>query len=130
MTTPTNATDTFDLPEELAEAPVQFWTCLNRDHKTVTWQGDIASCGECGLTSDMTRRRDKLVAERVRADERTHIAAMVRHYFAASDDPLCEDVRILCGRIERGEHSAAPAPGEQETMAPEQAAIARDLPQK
>lgn len=40
----------------------------------------------------------------VRASERAQIVAMIRHYFAAAEDPLYEDVRILCGRIERGEH--------------------------
>ncbi|WP_436759363.1 helix-turn-helix domain-containing protein [Streptosporangium sp. V21-05] len=51
--------------------------------------------------------------EQARADERARISAMVRHYFAASDDPLFEDVRILCGRIERGEHAAPAVKGDQ-----------------
>lgn len=48
------------LPEDIRKAiertPIQFWTCLNRDHQTVTWNGDVASCDTCGLTSEMTQR--------------------------------------------------------------------------
>ena len=51
------------------------------------------------------------IAERVRREERAAIARMVRHYFAAVDDPLYEDVRILCERIERGEHLPARTTG-------------------
>ncbi|MGW4422567.1 hypothetical protein [Streptosporangium sp. NPDC004631] len=46
-------------------------------------------------------------AEQGRAEERAAIARMVRSHFAAVDDPLYEDVRILCERIERGEHLPA-----------------------
>ena len=38
----------------LEGARMQFWTCLNPDHRTVTWVGDVASCDTCGLTSAMT----------------------------------------------------------------------------
>jgi len=46
----------------------------------------------------------------IQRQERAAIAKGLKHYFAASDDPLYEDVRILCGRIERGEYSTRPAP--------------------
>lgn len=39
--------------------------------------------------------------------ERAAIVKNIRHYFAASDDPLFEDVKVLCGRIERGEYGAS-----------------------
>lgn len=40
------------------------------------------------------------------AAERAAIIKGIKDYFAAVDDPVYEDVRILCGRIERGEYSA------------------------
>ena len=45
-----------DLPEEVLNAPVRFWMCLNREHKNVTWESDVATCPDCGLTSEMTNR--------------------------------------------------------------------------
>jgi hypothetical protein len=54
-----------------------FWMCMNRDHAdtgTVTWEGEVARCGVCGLTSDMTRRWLTLVRE----DERQRVV----HYLA------------------------------------------------
>ncbi|MFD0885755.1 hypothetical protein ACFQ08_14485 [Streptosporangium algeriense] len=36
--------------------------------------------------------------------ERAAIVELIREYFAPVDDPLYEDVRILCERITRGEH--------------------------
>lgn len=53
-------------PPELLSARVQFWTCLNKAHRTVTWNGDVATCGTCGLTSEMTRRYANDVARYVR----------------------------------------------------------------
>lgn len=38
------------------------------------------------------------------AAERAAIVELIREYFAPVDDPLYEDVRILCERITRGEH--------------------------
>lgn len=40
------------------------------------------------------------------AAEREAIVKGIRWYFAPVDDPLYEDVRILCDRILRGEYSA------------------------
>jgi hypothetical protein len=53
-----------------------FWTCMNRDHAdtgTVTWEGEVARCDVCGLTSDATRRWLGLVRE----DERQRIVAFL-----------------------------------------------------
>lgn len=36
--------------------------------------------------------------------ERAAIITGIKEYFAASDDPLYDDVQTLCGRIERGEY--------------------------
>ncbi|MEV7013333.1 hypothetical protein [Streptosporangium sp. NPDC051022] len=77
-------------------------TLWNRDYQP----GPEAEIG--GYIYDIADRVAGLVEElreQVRAEERAAIARMVRHYFAAADDPLYEDVRILCGRIERGEHA-------------------------
>lgn len=54
----------------LLAAPVLFWTCLNPDHRDVTWTGDTATCPDCGLTSQMTSHYD----QRVRANERAKAA--------------------------------------------------------
>jgi hypothetical protein len=39
-----------------AGTKIMFWTCLNDDHKHVTWTEDVATCDTCGLTSEMTAR--------------------------------------------------------------------------
>lgn len=45
-----------DLPAEILNAPVRFWMCINRDHKSVVWEDDIARCPDCGVTNAMTTR--------------------------------------------------------------------------
>ncbi|MGW0805267.1 hypothetical protein [Nonomuraea sp. NPDC002799] len=40
------------------------------------------------------------------AAERAAIVEGIKSYFAPVDDPLYEDVRILCDRITRGEYGA------------------------
>lgn len=50
-----------EFPAELLNAPVRFWICINREHKNVTWDGDVATCPDCGLTSEMTKRYAALV---------------------------------------------------------------------
>lgn len=69
------------IPEEVLNAPVTFWTCLNRAHETVTWDGDVASCDTCGLTSQMTQRRAALI----RADERRKVAEEIAVAIEAVD---------------------------------------------
>jgi hypothetical protein len=67
-----------ELPDDIRKAiertPIQFWMCLNRDHQTVTWSGDVASCDTCGLTSEMTQRFTRSI--------RTHMA---EHVLKVSD---------------------------------------------
>lgn len=58
-----------DLWGALGSAKVRFWRCLNPAHETVTWEGDVATCGTCGLNSDMTRRYARNV--------RTHVLAQM-----------------------------------------------------
>jgi hypothetical protein len=61
-----------DVRRAVERAPIQFWTCLNHDHKFVTWTGDVARCDDCGLTSEMTNEWMRLVraaALREAADE-------------------------------------------------------------
>ena len=57
----------------LAGAKIMSWTCLNKDHKHVTWTGDVATCDTCGLTSEMTARFARAVQayERERAGGET-----------------------------------------------------------
>lgn len=59
-----------ELPAEIANAPVRFWMCINPDHRSVVWDGDVATCLDCGVTSDMTARYAKVV----RGHERSLIA--------------------------------------------------------
>lgn len=67
-----------EIPDDVREAinrtPIAFWTCLNSDHDAVTWNGDIATCDTCGLTSEMTQRFTRSV--------RTHMA---EHVLKVSD---------------------------------------------
>lgn len=44
------------------------------------------------------------VEREVLTAQRAELVKGIREYFAAADDPLYEDVRILCDRIERGEY--------------------------
>ncbi|GIH70310.1 hypothetical protein [Sphaerimonospora thailandensis] len=62
------------------------------------------------LIAMMEEIADQAMAKKtaaIRAEERAAIIVGIRAYFAPVDDPLHEDVRILCGRIERGEYSPA-----------------------
>ena len=57
MATPQGTHARIRTPEWLSAlegARMQFWTCLNPAHRTVTWSADVASCDTCGLTSAMT----------------------------------------------------------------------------
>jgi DNA-binding LacI/PurR family transcriptional regulator len=45
------------------------------------------------------------IADEVREERAANIAG-IKAYFAAVDDPLYEDVEILCGRIKRGEYGS------------------------
>jgi hypothetical protein len=67
------AADGDELMDMLKNVRVQFWTCLNKAHMYVTWTDDVASCDTCGLTSEMTRKRDALV----RAHERSRVAEQI-----------------------------------------------------
>lgn len=62
-----------ELEEAFKNVRFRFWTCINKAHRYVTWNGDVASCDTCGLTSEMTRKRDVLV----RADERCKVADQI-----------------------------------------------------
>jgi len=44
------------LEELLGALPARLWHCLQPNHSNVEWDGDVARCPDCGLTSDMTRR--------------------------------------------------------------------------
>lgn len=43
------------LEELLGSLPARLWHCLQPDHRNVDYDGDVARCPDCGLTSDMTR---------------------------------------------------------------------------
>jgi hypothetical protein len=68
-----------------------FWTCLNEEHKRVTWTGDVAACDTCGLTSEMTAR----FARGVQAYERERIVTLARECGAGytSDRDLIRERR-------------------------------------
>lgn len=65
-------------PEELAEAvgsiPILFWICLNPGHGLVTWADGVATCRDCGLTSEMT----EVWAGEIREHERAEVAKRFR----------------------------------------------------
>ena len=79
-----------DLMEAFASVPFRFWTCLNKTHKDVTWNGDVASCDTCGLTSTMKDAWTRLV----RTDERRKVADEIR----ALADPLRVATRAFIDR--------------------------------
>lgn len=54
-----------DFPAALLNARVRFWMCINRAHKNVVWDGDVAKCPDCGVTSEMTTRYAARVREQV-----------------------------------------------------------------
>ena len=54
------------LPAEILNARVRFWMCINRDHKSVVWDDDVAQCPDCGVTSTMTARYAKVVRDHER----------------------------------------------------------------
>lgn len=66
-----------DLEEAFKNVRFRFWTCLNKAHRYVTWNGDVASCDTCGLTSEMTAKRDSLVREHERRKVAGRIAAAI-----------------------------------------------------
>jgi hypothetical protein len=68
-----NAAEPWDLLEMLKDVKIQFWRCLNPGHKDVTWDGDVAECDHCGLTSQMTTE----YAARVRAHAAEQIAQRI-----------------------------------------------------
>ncbi|MEV7805037.1 hypothetical protein AB0O28_19010 [Microbispora sp. NPDC088329] len=60
------------------------------------------------LVAMMEQVADQAMAKKtdaIRTAERAAIINGIRSYFVAVDGPLYEDVRTLCGRIERGEYS-------------------------
>lgn len=52
-------------PDALLNTRVRFWMCINRDHQSVTWDGDVATCPDCGVTSEMTKAYGRRVREQV-----------------------------------------------------------------
>ncbi|MEV3980788.1 hypothetical protein [Nonomuraea sp. NPDC049758] len=68
------------------------------------------ACCDTGVPA-MRRRKAEQALAQVLAEavttERAAIVEDIRHYFAAVDDPLQEDVRILCDRITRGEYGGS-----------------------
>lgn len=85
-----------DLVELFANLRVSFWTCLNKDHKAVTWTDDVASCDTCGLTSEMTSRYRELVRQHERRDIVRHIRAIPE-----DDEPLRTATRKFMDRHTR-----------------------------
>lgn len=71
-------------------ARVQFWTCLNDDHRHVTWHGTTAVCDTCRLTSDMTREYDAAVRAHERRRVADHIRQTFREYHPTARDWLTE----------------------------------------
>lgn len=85
--TPEPADDT-DLPDELLNARVRFWMCINRDHKSVTWEGDVATCPDCGITSDMTRAYAQRVRARCREEIEREVSADLDKFAGALSTQL------------------------------------------
>ena len=66
--------------EILGDAEVQFWICLNPAHKNVEWSGDVATCPDCGLTSDMTREFAEVCREVHGTRIASDLEALAREY--------------------------------------------------
>lgn len=41
-----------DLPAGSDRVRVKFWSCPDRSHRFVEWNGDIATCPTCGSTNE------------------------------------------------------------------------------
>lgn len=89
------------LPAELLNARVRFWMCINREHKSVVWDDDVARCPDCGVTSKMTTR----YRETIRTFERERIAGVMRVAAGATQDdgagsnePLVDQIWNTCAR--------------------------------
>ncbi|MFI7113986.1 hypothetical protein ACIBK9_47250 [Nonomuraea sp. NPDC050227] len=83
-----------DLMEAFANVPFRFWTCLNKAHKDVTWNGDVASCDTCGLTSTMKDAWTKLVREHERKRTAEEIATAIEARRCSMDRKFC--VSCVC----------------------------------
>lgn len=66
-----------EFPGELLNARVQFWMCINPEHEFVTWDGDVATCPDCGITSEMTKKYAARVERQVREQAAMEIDALM-----------------------------------------------------
>jgi hypothetical protein len=78
----------------LAGTRILFWTCLNKDHKHVTWTGDVATCDTCGLTSEMTARFAREVQEYER--ERIYTELGNEHHVIFTEDGWTVEHSVEC----------------------------------
>lgn len=89
---------TGDVRERLAAA-------LTREHyRRARARIEATPEGHCAALADAVMPIVEAERQRAIEAERAAIVKGIKEYFAASDDPLYEDVRVLCGRIERGEY--------------------------
>ena len=54
-----------ELWEKFRNTPIKFWCCPMPMHRFVTWNGDVATCDECGRTNVPAPVREPHVLERV-----------------------------------------------------------------
>ena len=105
-----------ELDKAFGEARVRFWRCLNRDHRVVDWSGDVATCRDCGLTSEMTKQlivlTRQVALEQIEARFRSGVATLdelwnaVRTALEPPADPANNpEWREAAAKI-RGEHRA------------------------
>ncbi|MER7126658.1 hypothetical protein [Micrococcus luteus] len=95
------------MPDIPAEAVRTVAEILRYWEVDASGEGDIAPVEEFDTDArELLEAAAPLIAEQARHEERAAITKLIRSHFAAADDPLYEDIRTLCGRIERGEHRA------------------------
>lgn len=87
-----------DIRKAVERAPIMFWTCLNHDHKNVTWYGNVAKCDTCGLTSEMTNGWLRTAKEVARAEIGRETATEIEQLRAtvARAYAFAEEMRTYC----------------------------------
>lgn len=85
--------------DALAKVRVSFWTCLNPAHRTVDWADNVATCRACGLTSEMTGRRQRLIERWTRE----RVAAAIEETIDADVPGTYEAGLSRAAEIARGE---------------------------
>lgn len=97
------------VPKNLIDLFCEAWYAANP-----TWSRPVTEArvhAAPAILAAVLPAHEAMIRAKVIKAERAAIIAGIKHYFAPSDDPLYEDVRILCDRIERGEYGTGSVAG-------------------